>query len=181
MSAVGILAGAGPSQAGRHQMPYLYQASGVLAERWPAGLRTILSLVVGTLQKAANTRIATRWLDDYWGKSFPEKPQNLAVEEVRAILLRMLFDGFAQGAQPAVQEARLLSQDWGIPFEEVAYDKVQVWHGARDKNAPLQMMQWMTDRLPHSVLKVYENDTHFTMDQHLEAVLLALVPEKTKG
>jgi hypothetical protein len=75
-----------------------------------------------------------------------------------------------------VHEAQLLtSDDWGFKFEDVNYNKIQVWHGTHDVNAPIRMIRYMVDRLPHAVLA--ESDgTHFTMRLHLEKVLSELVP-----
>jgi pimeloyl-ACP methyl ester carboxylesterase len=132
------------------------------------------------LQKVLATRTVTRWLDNSIQKSISNEEQGngRSVEERRQRTLRMMFEGFAQGSNASVDEAKLLTQDWGIPFEDVTYDPILVWHGAKDYNAPVAMVRYMAERLPHCVLKEYADHTHFTLHAHLEEILSELIPKK---
>ncbi|KPM35880.1 hypothetical protein AK830_g10687, partial [Neonectria ditissima] len=102
------------------------------------------------------------------------------IAEVREELVRILLEEpFRQGAEAAVHEARLLSsEDWGFEFEDVDYDAVRMWHGVEDGNAPVAMIRYMAERLPHSVLHEFEGDTHYTMFKHLEGALAELVGQE---
>lgn len=51
-----------------------------------------------------------------------------------------------------MHDAQLLTSSWGIKFEDVTYNKVQIWHGTQDANWPVQMMRYMAERLPHCEL-----------------------------
>ncbi|KAJ5808229.1 hypothetical protein N7474_009498 [Penicillium riverlandense] len=180
LSGVGIMAGAGPWQAGAHHMPLLYRVTAQAAHYWPAALRWLLDLSVWMLRKVLATRTVTRWLDNSIQKSISKKEQEngRSVEERRQRTLRMMFEGFAQGSDASVDEAKLLTQDWGIPFEDVTYDPILMWHGAKDYNAPVAMVRYMAERLPHCVLKVYADHTHFTLHAHLDEILSELIPKK---
>ena len=95
--------------------------------------------------------------------------------ERRDRFLRFLFEPFAQSSEGLVQEAQLLSsEDWGFQFEDVVYDKIWLWHGTKDTNAPVQMIRDMADRLPHAALREFD-ENHFTMANHLEEVLSDLI------
>jgi pimeloyl-ACP methyl ester carboxylesterase len=103
------------------------------------------------------------------------KPEK-TLEERRKYLLDVLLDEpFAQGAGATVLEANLLSSpDWGFKFEDVDFDPVRIWHGAKDGNSPIAVMRYLAQRLPHGILTEYENDTHYTMFSHLEQALTEL-------
>ncbi|CAL5872569.1 uncharacterized protein PFLUO_LOCUS6833 [Penicillium psychrofluorescens] len=179
LSGVGIIAGAGPWQAGAHHMPLPYRMMAQAAYSWPAGLRWSLDALVWMLRKAVATPTVTRWLDNAIQKSISDEEQGSerSVEERRQRTLRMMFEGFAQGSEATVEEANLLTQDWGIPFEDVTYDPILIWHGTKDYNSPVAMIRYMAERLPHCVLKEYDH-THFTLHEHLEEILSELVPKK---
>jgi pimeloyl-ACP methyl ester carboxylesterase len=114
----------------------------------------------------------------------PAPPQNPpATDEAstpaerRDRFMRFLFEPFAQSSEGLVQEAQLLSsEDWGFRFEDVAYNKIMLWHGTKDANAPVQMIRDMAGRLPHAVLREFD-ENHFTMANHLEEILSDLIPE----
>jgi len=177
LSAVGVMAGAGPWQAGTQDVPMLSRATYLAAKYWPTGFRGLTDVLVGTLRRGLATRPATRWIDNWLNKVKREHEGVSTTEERRKRVLRIAFEGFAQGAEGFVSEVQLLTQDWGFRFEDVAYDKIRLWHGTQDKNAPVRMARYMAERLPHSVLHEFEGETHFTLFRHLEKILSDLVPE----
>ncbi|KXG48949.1 uncharacterized protein PGRI_028190 [Penicillium griseofulvum] len=178
MSAVGIFAGAGNWSAGAHHMPWIYRASMLAAEYWPAGLRGSLNFVVWMLRKGLNTKMATRRVNDYLLKDQDQHEES--VEERRAKLLRVLFEPFAQGAGPAAYEAKLLSQDWDIEFGDITYNNLYIWHAAKDWNSPLPMTEYYVKLLSNSPsFKVFEDDTHFTIHRHMDEILSELIPESS--
>ena len=178
LSAVGIMAGAGPWQAGTQGVPMLSRVAAFAAKYCPAGLRGLTDVLVWMLRKGVATRPATRLIDNWLSKLKQEHDGDSTIEERRKRILRILFEGFAQGAKGFVCEAQMLTQGWGFKFEDVAYDKIQLWHGTQDKNAPVRMVRYMVERLPHSILREFEGDMHFTMFRHLEEILSDLVPNE---
>ena len=107
-----------------------------------------------------------------------DEKQSLTTENRCDRLLPLLFEPFAQGAAASVQEAQLLTQSWGFRFNDVKYDRIQMWHGTHDVNAPISMIRWMAARLPHCELRELDH-THFTLVDELEEILAQLVPEET--
>ncbi|KAF2185307.1 alpha/beta-hydrolase [Zopfia rhizophila CBS 207.26] len=195
LTGVGLFATGPPWVAGAQHMSLVRRATSVVATYWPSGLRVAMNAFVGVLKWLATTGPVTRrvdsWLD---GQERKEEDGPAAVgegtakettakqtrAERREDLLRILIDEpFAQGAEAAVHEAKLLSsQDWGFRLEDVEYNVVRIWHGAEDKNAPVVMIRYLAERLPHCVLREFEGDTHYTMFKHLEEALSELVPEE---
>lgn len=77
-----------------------------------------------------------------------------------------------------MHEAQLLTQDWGFRFEDVVYDRIRLWHGTHDANAPVRMIRYMVERLPHSDLNEFEGESHWTLARHLDKIVSDLVPEE---
>jgi pimeloyl-ACP methyl ester carboxylesterase len=176
VSAVGVFAGAGNWEAGAHHMPWIYRASMLAAEHWPAGLRGSLTAMMWMLRNGLNTQMATRRIDYYLQND--QDQHSKSIETRRAELVRILFEPFAQGAGPAVYEARLLSQAWDIEFGDITYNNLHIWHAEKDWNSPLPMTEFYVRQLSNNPsFKVYERDTHFTIHRHLDGVLSELIPE----
>lgn len=188
LTGVGLFASATPWTGGAHHMSLGRRMMSVAATSWPSALRGVLDAVVGMVKWILATRQVTRRIDG-WLEAQDLKKEDAPVPteeetpkrptaERRQDLIRMLIDEpFAQSAEAAVLEARLLSaQDWGFRLEDVEYDAIRLWHGAEDKNAPTVMIRYMVERLPHCVLREFEGDTHYTMFKHVEGALAELVP-----
>jgi pimeloyl-ACP methyl ester carboxylesterase len=124
-----------------------------------------------------NTSPVTRWIDNWLEKQESPEQSELSTKQRREQVLAMAFEAFAQGSVATVQEASLLSHDWGFRLEDVAYDKVQIWHGGKDANVPIEMIRNMAERLPHADLRVYEGETHYTLSRHIDEIFSELVPE----
>lgn len=99
-----------------------------------------------------------------------------SIAQQRKTLIRLIFEGFGQGSSGFIHETRLLTRHWGFNFEDVTHDNVRMWHGSKDANAPVGSIRDMAKRMPHCVLKEY-NENHYTMGNYVEEVLKELIPE----
>ncbi|KAJ5290425.1 uncharacterized protein N7443_010678 [Penicillium atrosanguineum] len=180
LSGVGIMAGAGPWEAGAHHMSLPHRISALAAHYWPLGYGGLLSWLVWMLRRALSSpsgaRRIDKWLDDRSSKLDSKDATNVR----REVIARQVLEAFRQGTAPAVHDAQLLTSIWGIEFEDVTYDKVRIWHGAQDANTPVQMVRYMAERLPHCELQEFKDDTHFTLHRHLDRILTELVPEHSR-
>jgi len=194
LSAVGVFAGGPPWRAGRQHMPWYGRLTAWASTYWPTAFGVVTNSLIGVLRWIVTTGPVTRWIDKFLEtatKAKKEKQSPTAEDELGLIedeeptiatrrerLLRLGFEGFAQGSEAFVQEAKLLSDDdWGFEFEDIKYNPIRIWHGSRDVNAPIQMIRYMADRLPHSILTEFD-ETHFTMAKHLDQAFSELIPEE---
>ncbi|KAJ9658774.1 hypothetical protein H2198_003520 [Neophaeococcomyces mojaviensis] len=178
MSAVGLMASAGPWDAGVKDIPWSGWFTYLAATYVPGGFRIVTDGLLGALRWIVRTEMVTRRLDK-WLEGIQKKEEergDITTEDRRNKLLKMLFEGFAQGSAGFVLEAQLLSQPWGFRFEDVGHDNVRIWHGVKDTRAPIGHVRYMAERLPHCELKEFD-EGHFTMVEHLEEILDGLVPE----
>ena len=143
-----------------------------------------------TTAKAANKKAVEKSNDgdSNYGKS--SLPVGTDVEEVdkqqepvpstaqrRERLMGLIFEGFAQGTSGFIHETQLLTRDWGIKFEDITYDSVRMWHGSKDANAPVASIRDMAKRMPHCVLKEYD-ETHYSMGDHFGEILDEMIPKE---
>jgi len=99
--------------------------------------------------------------------------------ELFNLLVNPLKEIFHQGTAATMQEAAILFSSWGFDVSTIVYDKIQVWHGTKDINAPLNQIRYVVDRLPHCKLKTYDAD-HFELVKHIEEVLDDLITDKVR-
>ena len=180
ISAVGLMSSAPPWEAGPALMSRPRRAMRLAATHWPSSLRFTSALLLWTALRALRTETVTRRLDDWLEKVHADAgtTDGLTVRERRENLLRMAGEGFSQGVDAFVQETQLLTQPWGFRFADVAYDSVQIWHGKRDTAAPVQMIRWMAERIPHCDLLVYEELDHGTMMARVQEVFSGLLAKR---
>lgn len=192
---VGLFASAPPWAAGAYHMSVYRRVMSLMASHWPGGLQALLNGLVRATQWITSTRPVMRRIESWLEHKKHEKTG--AVENVlqdaaiglqekkttsdrRLELINALLDEpFAQGAEAAVHEAKLLSSmDWGFPFEDVKFRSVRSWHGAKDQNAPATMIRYMAERLPHCIYHEFDDDTHYTMYKHLEGAIAEIMSEQ---
>jgi pimeloyl-ACP methyl ester carboxylesterase len=129
------------------------------------------------LRRALSSPSGTQQIDKALVKHFGIQGSGSSAANLRAILTRQIFEAFRQGTGPAVHEARLLTSSWGIKFEDVRYNKIRIWHGTKDANAPIEMIRYMAERLPHCELTEFSENTHFTLHRSLDQILSEMVPK----
>lgn len=181
VSVVGVLAGAPPWEAGRHLMPWWSRWSNTAAVYAPRVSRWFYDMIIWASKKLLDTRSATVRIDSYLERTPSKSREILSLEERRQALLAILFEAFAQGSTAMVQELLLLSQHWGIKYEDITHDKIIIAHGAKDINAPIEMIQYLVNRLPQCEFMVFDECSHWNMHEHLEEMLLSIMSKGDLG
>ena len=202
MSAVGVMAGAPPwepgpgevlpTRVGRRYMSLSRRMLAMAADYVPTGLRVVANALVSAIRWIVTTKPVRRRIDAWLEKSVKEEKdkrlqrgdedseeEQLTTEQRRQRLFRMLFEAFAQGADATVQEIQLLTHHWGLKFEEIEYGPIHFWHGYKDTNAPVSMIRYMADRLPHARLKEYPDDNHYATVNHVEEIIADIIHDNT--
>ena len=144
--------------------------------------RTLVAMTKAEVARSKNTKAYDRWEEEATPlvtETNVKQDKDLSeplpsIKERRERLVALIFEGFTQGTSGFVQETQLLTRDWGFRFEDIEYDQVQIWHGLRDMNAPVGSIRNMSRRMPHCILKEYD-DNHFSIGDHFEEVLDEIV------
>jgi pimeloyl-ACP methyl ester carboxylesterase len=201
MSVVGLFASAVPwDRDGYHDVSWARYFTYLAAHYTPWTFKVAGDGIVGSTRWLVTTTWAKRWIDSLlegmankekedWEKKggedgvtssrgTPDDYENKPIPQRREEAIKIIMEAFRQGAQPTVQEAVLLTTDWGIKFEEVDFNPILIWHGTNDTNASMRMAKWMADRLPHSYLKEYEGVDHYQIVNYLEEIVAELVTDE---
>lgn len=201
LSAVGLFASGPPWAAGAHHMSVARRWARWMALNMPGALAALLQGLVSSTRWVLNVGFVSRWLENVLGKqaekSAAEHPELHGLEtaesdgsvktertdkERKDDLIRMMLEApYAQGTKATVDETLLLSApDWGFRLEDVEYNKVQIWHGVEDKNAPIAAIRYLAERVPHAELHELEGDSHYTMFKHLDNAMKEVIEDSEK-
>ena len=99
------------------------------------------------------------------------------------VLAASAREAYRQGAQGAVSEARLYARDWGFQLEDIAFQPLYLWHGARDTFAPLERGRAVAGKLARCQATYYPDEGHLsTLLNHQPELFAALFsPLRTDG
>jgi pimeloyl-ACP methyl ester carboxylesterase len=118
-------------------------------------------------------------LDRLYRLPEPDRRQ-LERPEVRAAIIRYTEESFRQGTTGPAYEGGLYTRPWGFEPEEIAFNRVDLWHGDLDQSVPVSMGRAMAQRIPNVRATFYPNDGHLSIAlNHMEAILGTLVGNVT--
>ena len=99
-----------------------------------------------------------------------------APEAARAAL-RIEYDAVADALRPGtratVQELAITKRPWPFPLSEVK-TPVHLWHGERDRNAPIAFARRLAGQLPDATLHVSESSGHDVGVDHSGEIMAVL-------
>jgi pimeloyl-ACP methyl ester carboxylesterase len=108
----------------------------------------------------------------FLGKPDREVLQNA---QTRRLLAQALAECTRQGAQGNLDEAVRFVRPWGFNVEEIAFEKIFLWHGAQDRFVPISLAYVLTKALPHCAATFYPHEGHLsTPGNHAEGILKTL-------
>lgn len=83
-------------------------------------------------------------------------------------------ESYKQGIEAVVQEWKLYVSDWQMELNTISFP-INLWYDSADKMAPIYRGNYYDNELPNSILKVIDNEGHFSLIRnHLEEILLEL-------
>jgi pimeloyl-ACP methyl ester carboxylesterase len=89
-------------------------------------------------------------------------------------------EAYHQGVRGAVCEAGLYARDWGFRLEDIAFQPLYLWHGARDTYAPIERARAVAGNLVRCQATYYPDDGHFsTLLNHQPEFFAALFSPPT--
>jgi dipeptidyl aminopeptidase/acylaminoacyl peptidase len=72
-----------------------------------------------------------------------------------------------------MHEARLWTEPWRFELQDVAFDRLFVWHGEQDQNVPVAAVRRMIEKLPRCTATIYPNEGHSVYNR-LEEMMAAM-------
>jgi pimeloyl-ACP methyl ester carboxylesterase len=99
-----------------------------------------------------------------------------APEAARAALrieYEAVADALRPGTRATVQELAITKRPWPFPLSEVT-TPVHLWHGERDRNAPIAFARRLARELPVATLHVSESSGHDVGVDHSGEIMSVL-------
>ncbi|MBE3566771.1 MAG: alpha/beta hydrolase [Thermogemmatispora sp.] len=152
--------------------PDLIRKAGPLWMRiiWGAGARLphLLLSYARLVQRMTGTNAASieKYLALYAKQLDPADQQLLSNPEIRQHLAQAMAESFRQGAAGNLAAVRAEVQPWGFSVEQVACERLHLWHGEQDRVMPIAPARLLAQLLPHCVATFYPETGHFSTLAH---------------
>lgn len=103
--------------------------------------------------------------------------QAFARPEIYRILTKSGRVGVTSPVHAVRLDGNIYSSDWGIDFSRVQFP-IRYWHGGKDSNIPVSMVERFVKKIPNATLTVMEEDGHYSLPfLCTEAIVEELVRE----
>jgi pimeloyl-ACP methyl ester carboxylesterase len=101
--------------------------------------------------------------------------QLLSNPEMRGQIAQVMAESFRQGAAGNLEVVMIETQPWGFQVEQMAFEKVFLWHGEQDRIMPVAPARLLAQRLPHCIATFYPAEGHFsTVAHHAQEIFCLL-------
>jgi pimeloyl-ACP methyl ester carboxylesterase len=107
-------------------------------------------------------------------RAAPSDWKILAKREVRRNLLEGVAEGLRPGVKAAIQEMKLFSRPWNIPFEAIRAPSF-LWQGTADRNVPPSAAFLLSQLIPGCEVHPIERGGHYWIFDNIRLVLRRLV------
>lgn len=150
-------------------MPFLNQLLARSARHSPILVKLIRwvmrRMVMGDFEKS--TRILM--------SSIPKADKAIIYELRNAeSFISTVREGFRFGSSGVAQDDILINQDWDFNLTEIK-PHIDIWHGEKDVNVPMNAAQYLCNMLPHARLIFLPSEGHFIQLKYWGGILSALV------
>lgn len=129
-------------------------------------------------QVGKNTKKNTSSAMDYIIKSISEPDKSLLKQkDFRGLIQASLKEAFRNAGRGAAHDLFLYTQPWGFDLSKISGD-VLIYHGTEDRIVPLVFSEYLKKTLPHSEIKYFTGEGHFTLPANFHHQLLQEMMEK---
>jgi hypothetical protein len=111
---------------------------------------------------ASSQERALRTIESH-SRRWPPADREALKDQRATVLAASLVGAFAQGPAGAVQEAKLLTGEWGFEPEDIRCRRLFWWHGIRDAHVPIAIARATWSRLDGCVTTAYPGDGHISL------------------
>ncbi len=99
--------------------------------------------------------------------------------EIRRNLLDGVTEGLRPGIRGAIQEMKIFSKPWNLPFEAIRAP-VLLWQGTRDQNVPVAASLRLARLIPTCELFRLDGAGHYWIFENIEEVLKAIMQKMSE-
>lgn len=172
----GIVSAIAPLALSTADMDWQTRLVVFLAHRTPWLLTPLMSVTARSYRDEQRARAALTKALRHMGQ--PDRDALLAQQGLVDMLAASAREAYHQGVRGAVFEAGLYARDWGFRLEDIAFQPLYLWHGARDTFAPIARARAMAGKLTRCQATYYPDEGHFStlLNHQLEFFAALLAP-----
>lgn len=133
----------------------------------------LLLLYARLVQRLTGSDAASteKYLARYAARLGEADQQLLSNPEIRGPIAQVMAESFRQGAEGNLEVVVTETRPWGFQVEQMAFERVFLWHGEQDRIAPVAPVRLLAQRLPHCTATFYPDEGHFsTMAHHAQEI-----------
>jgi pimeloyl-ACP methyl ester carboxylesterase len=86
----------------------------------------------------------------------------LSNPEMRGPIAQAMAESFRQGAAGNLEIVLAEGRPWGFQVEQIAFEKLFLWHGEQDRIMPIAPARLLAQMLPHCTSTFYPDAGHFS-------------------
>ncbi len=175
LTAVGLISSVAPPSFMRKAGPSRSRLTWTALEHLPAWLfRLFVRLSMRGLASSSDAAIEA-YLVQNAAQLGAADARLLANPEVRHTFAVAVAEGYRQGIQAPLDEGLRLARDWGFRVDEIAFEKIFLWHGEQDRIVPVSAVRQLARALPQCTATFYPDDGHLsTPVNHAHDILSVL-------
>ena len=173
LTSCGLVSTVSPGNVIRRAGPGWMRAMWWMGTRYPR----LLLLYARLVQRTTGSDEASldRYLRRYAGRLGAADQKLLSNPEIRGPIARAMAESFRQGAEGNLEVVLAEMQPWGFPVEQIAFEKLFLWHGEHDNVVPIATARLLSQALPHCTATFFPNEGHFsTMANHAQDIFRTL-------
>lgn len=109
-------------------------------------------------------------LKQLWPELVSDDKDVIGDISLRRIIAEVHAEALSETADGWIDDVVALSRPWGFDVSDIRAP-VKLWHGSNDVFSPVSHAYWLSQRIPHAVLKIEEDQAHFGSVEILVSIL----------
>lgn len=163
LTACGVIVGMGPHYLSTKGMHFANRLIFFLSRHFPAFTGLMLRKSAKQTQEEDVETSVNRMMADL-DKNFQKQDADaLRDPEKMRIFVTGAKEAFRQGTRGIALEASIFMKPWGFALEDIRCEHVHLWHGALDRNVPIETARHVAEKVPGCQAEFYEEDGHYSL------------------
>ncbi|MCY7420169.1 MAG: alpha/beta hydrolase [Chitinophagaceae bacterium] len=132
----------------------------------------IVPLIIKSMR--TDKEVLTEEEIEAWKHRTTEVDFNFLKENNRLALLKNSVNYAIANVKGVTWDMLMYVREWDIALDKIQFP-ITLFHGLQDKNVPMALVEKNAAIIPHSILKIYENEGHYSiLGSRLGEVIFAL-------
>ena len=136
-----------------------------MARRTPWLLHPVIWLALGRISR--NEEAMRKTLRASFGELPPQDRELMEDPSIERVIVEDAMEVHRHGSKGCAHELKLYGRDWGLRLEDIACERILLWHGELDVNLPAEAMRRLVAQIPNCKATFYPDEAHLsTMLRH---------------